>query len=59
MVVPLTLGFRFMREQLGGGESAVIYGALVVGIVTIIIAFLSLQWVEETFSRDMNFVEED
>jgi len=58
-VVPLTLGFRFMREQLGGGESAVIYGALVVGIVTIIIAFLSLQWVEETFSRDMNFVEED
>lgn len=59
MVVPLTLGFRFMREQLGGGESAVIYGALVVGISTIIIAFLSLQWVEETFSRDMNFVEED
>jgi len=45
MVVPLTLGFRFMREQLGGGESAVIYGALVVGIITIIIAFLSLQWV--------------
>ncbi len=59
MVVPLTLGFRFMREQLGGGESAVIYGALVVGITTIIIAFLALQWVEETFSRDMNFVEED
>jgi hypothetical protein len=48
-----------MREQLGGGESAVIYGALVVGITTIIIAFLALQWVEETFSRDMNFVEED
>ncbi len=59
MVVPLTLGFRFMREQLGGGESAVIYGALVVGITTIIIAFLALQWVEETFSRDLNFVEED
>ncbi|MCA6416189.1 MAG: MFS transporter [Cytophagales bacterium] len=59
MVVPLTLGFRFMREQLGGGEPAVIYGALVVGVITIIIAFLSLQWVEETFSRDMNFVEED
>ena len=59
MVVPLTLGFRFMREQLGGGESAVIYGALVVGVITIIIALLSLRWVEETFSRDMNFVEED
>lgn len=59
MVVPLTLGFRFMREQLGGGESAVIYGALVVGVITIIIALLSLKWVEETFSRDMNFVEED
>jgi MFS family permease len=59
MVVPLTLGFRYMREQLGGGESAVVYGALVVGVITIIIALLSLRWVEETFSRDMNFVEED
>jgi MFS family permease len=59
MVVPLTLGLRFMREKLGGGESAVIYGALVVGVITIIIALLSLKWVEETFSRDMNFVEED
>jgi peptidoglycan/LPS O-acetylase OafA/YrhL len=48
-----------MREQLGGGESAVVYGALVVGVITIIIALLSLRWVEETFSRDMNFVEED
>ena len=59
MVVPLTLGFRFIRGQLGGDESAIIYGALIVGAITIVIALLSLRLVAETFSRDMNFVERD
>jgi MFS transporter, putative metabolite:H+ symporter len=58
-VVPLTLCFRYFREQLGGDDSAVIYGALLVGIITILIAFLALKWVDETFSRDMNFIEKD
>lgn len=59
MVVPLTLSFRFIREQLGADDHAVIYGALIVGFATIIISLLALRLVDETFSRDMNFVEKD
>lgn len=58
-VVPLTLAFRYLREVLGGGDSAVIYGALIVGLSTIIIALIALRAVQETFGRDMNFVEEN
>jgi len=59
MVVPLSISFRFLREELGGNDSAVIYGALIVGFCTILIAFVALTLVEETFSRDMDFVEKD
>jgi MFS transporter, putative metabolite:H+ symporter len=58
-VVPLTLAFRFLREQLGGDDSAVIYGALIVGIFTIGVALIALQAIQETFGRDLNFVEKD
>jgi len=58
-VVPLTLAFRYFREQLGGGDSAVIYGALIVGVFTIVVAIIALGAVQETFGRDMNFVEEN
>jgi putative MFS transporter len=53
-VVPLTFLFKFMR-----GEIGVIYGALVVGLFTIAVAFIALQFIDETFTRDLNFTEED
>ncbi len=53
-VVPITLAFKFLR-----GEMGIIYGALLVGIVTIIIAVIALRSIEETFSRDMNFLEKE
>jgi putative MFS transporter len=53
-LVPLTLAFKFMR-----GEVGVIYGALWVGLFTIIIALIALRSIDETFSRDLNFVETD
>ncbi|NOS92287.1 MAG: MFS transporter [Cyclobacteriaceae bacterium] len=53
-VVPLTLIFKFLRPQLG-----TVNGALVVGIGTVIIAFLALRLVNETFGRDLNFLEKD
>ncbi len=56
-VVPLTLAFRYLREVLGGGDSAVIYGALIVGLSTIIIALIALRAVQETFGRDMNLLK--
>ncbi len=36
-----------------------IYGALIVGIITIVIALIALRFIDETYGRDMNFVEED
>lgn len=53
-VVPITLSFKYLR-----GEMGIIYGALIVGIVTIIIAVIALRSIDETFSRDMNYLEND
>jgi MFS transporter, putative metabolite:H+ symporter len=53
-VVPLTLLFRFMR-----GEMGIIHGALWVGVSTVIIALLALLAIDETFGRDLHFVESD
>lgn len=53
-VVPLTLAFKYLR-----GEIGIIHGALVIGLVTIVVAFIALQAIEETYSRDMNFEEVD
>ena len=57
-VVPLTIAFRFLRELFGGDDSAVIYGALIVGVFTIVVALVALRAIQETFGRDMNFLEE-
>lgn len=53
-VVPLTLGFQYLRGHVG-----IIYGALIIGIITIIIALLALQLIDETYGRDLNFEEID
>lgn len=53
-VVPITLSFKFLR-----GEVGIIYGALIVGVVTIIIAVIALRSIDETFSRDMNYLENE
>ncbi|MBL7845592.1 MAG: MFS transporter [Cyclobacteriaceae bacterium] len=52
-VVPLTFAFKLLREDAG-----IINGALIVGVVTIVIALLSLRSLSETFGRDLDFVEE-
>lgn len=53
-VVPLTLSFKYLRQEVG-----VINGALIIGVVTIVIAFIALSAIEETYGRDMNFEEVD
>ncbi|MBL7874006.1 MAG: MFS transporter [Cyclobacteriaceae bacterium] len=53
-VIPLTIAFKFFRESLG-----VLHGAMLVGIITIVIAFWALRLIDETFGRDLNFVEKD
>ena len=66
-VVPLTFLFQFLRGVIsdhyaaGGVEQAenmgVIYGALIVGVLTIVIAFAALRVIDETYGRELNFEE--
>lgn len=53
-VLPITFTFEFLRLQIG-----IIPSALVVGMITIIIALIALRPLGETFGKDLNFLEED
>jgi MFS transporter, putative metabolite:H+ symporter len=53
-VVPLTFMFGYLRGHLN-----ILQAALIVGVFTIIIAFWALRLIDETFSRDLNYVEKD
>jgi putative MFS transporter len=57
-VVPLIFAFKFIRMQYADISHGIIYGAFWIGLVTIIIALIALKFIDETFSRDLNFVEE-
>jgi MFS family permease len=52
-VVPLTSAF-----QLGAGHLGVVGSGIAVGVVALAIAFLSLTGLEETYGKDLDFVEE-
>jgi MFS transporter, putative metabolite:H+ symporter len=69
-VIPLTFAFKYLRdtysahyEPLTGGFEAknfgIVYGALTVGLCTIVIAFIALRVIDETYGRDLNFEEVD
>jgi MFS transporter, putative metabolite:H+ symporter len=68
-VVPLTLLFKYLRDtitesnpSLPAGEAysnGIVYGALLVGVLTIVIAFVALRVIDETYGRDLNFEEID
>jgi MFS family permease len=62
-VIPITLLFKYLRLEFGdgtpGNPQGVIFGALAVGIVTIIIALIALRAIDETFGRDLNYEETD
>jgi len=53
-VIPITLLFQYLRGQMG-----MINGALVVIIITSVIAVIALSVVDETYSKELNFVELD
>jgi len=53
-VIPITWLFQYLR-----GEIGMIHGALVVIIITAVIALLALSVVDETYSKELNFVEKD
>ncbi|MCX6164996.1 MAG: MFS transporter, partial [Ignavibacteriae bacterium] len=51
-VVPATLLFEFLRNYTG-----IVYSALSVGLLTIIIAFFAVRRLEETYGKDLNYIE--
>lgn len=55
-VIPLTLLFSFLRNQMNVN---IMNAALIVGLITVVIALFALRAIDETYSRDMNYVEND
>lgn len=51
-VVPVTLLFEFLRNYTG-----IVYSALLIAALTIIIAFFSVRQLEETYGKDLNYIE--
>lgn len=67
-VIPLTLMFKFLRDWItehytpalgyaAAYSNGIIYGALIVGLFTIVIAFIAMTAIDETYGRDLNFEE--
>lgn len=52
-VIPITMLFAFLKKYTG-----TISSALIVGVITYVIAILALVYLEETFKKDVNYVEE-
>ena len=52
-VIPITMLFAFLKKYTG-----TISSALIVGLITYVIAILALVYLEETFKKDVNYVEE-
>jgi MFS family permease len=53
-VVPLTMLFALAKKSIG-----IMYGALVVGVCSYTIAIIALFFLEETFKKDINYVEDE
>ena len=51
-VIPITIAFEFLR-----GSTGMINAALIVGIISVAIAFISLYHLKETYGKDLNFIE--
>ncbi len=53
-VIPLTMLFALAKNHVG-----IIYGALAVGMVSFTIAIVALFFLEETFKKDINYIEDE
>ena len=50
--VPITLSFSFLRGYIG-----IIESAMLVGLITFVLAFIALYKLEESYHKDMDFLE--
>lgn len=69
-VIPLTFFFGFLRDtftshytpiagEFQAQNFGILYGALAVGVLTIVVAYIALRVIDETYGRDLNFEEAD
>ena len=59
-LVPIALSFQWLKGTLAthyAPSDALIYSAAIVGAVTLIIAFISLSGLSETFGKDLDYVD--
>ncbi|MDA0196156.1 MAG: MFS transporter [Bacteroidetes bacterium] len=52
-IIPIIALFTFFRGMVG-----LLYGALIVGMITVVLALLALKYLEETYSKDLDYSEE-
>ncbi|HYC86399.1 MAG TPA: MFS transporter [Chryseosolibacter sp.] len=53
-VIPITLAFQLLKPYLG-----IVYSAFLLSVIIYIIALVALKFLEETFSKDLNYAEQD
>ena len=53
-VIPLTALFALLK-----GNAGVIHGALITGVIAYVLALIALFFLEETFKKEMNYMEEE
>ncbi|HEV8361178.1 MAG TPA: MFS transporter, partial [Candidatus Thermoplasmatota archaeon] len=51
-VVPITLGFQALGREVG-----LVRSALIVGVACTLIALVSLRGIEETYGKDLDYLE--
>ncbi|HEY9713368.1 MAG TPA: hypothetical protein V6C72_07850, partial [Chroococcales cyanobacterium] len=50
--IPITIAFSYMSQGIGASKAA-----LFTGLVCFTFAFISIHFMEETFGRDLDFIE--
>lgn len=53
-IIPLTALFIYLKMSWG-----IIYAAAAVGLLTFVLALVALKYLEETFNKDLNYIEEN
>lgn len=57
-VVPLTLAFNFLKSQkIGGTPVGVVTSAAIVGTICILIALWALRGLDETYGKELDYIE--
>lgn len=51
-VVPATIAFNMLRDYTG-----IVYSALIIGFITLAIAYISVRKLDESYGKDLNFLE--